>query len=38
MAPEELDTVLSPARLSGLTLATGLIPLPPLGEEPENAS
>ena len=37
MAPEELDTVLSPARLSGLTLATGLIPLPPLGEEPENA-
>jgi aspartate ammonia-lyase len=37
MAPEELDRVLSPGRLSGLTMPTGAITLPALPEEPENA-
>ncbi len=36
MAPEELDSVLSPARLSELTLATGVITLPLLDEDPEK--
>jgi len=37
MDEAELDRVLSPQRLSGLSLATGIITLPPLKEDPEQA-
>jgi aspartate ammonia-lyase len=37
MDEEQLDRVLAPGRLSGLTLATNAIVLPPLGEAPEEA-
>ena len=37
MESSELDRVLSPERLSGLALATGLITLPPMEEDPELA-
>jgi aspartate ammonia-lyase len=37
MESEELDRVLSPERLSGLIMATGIITLPPLDEDPELA-
>jgi aspartate ammonia-lyase len=37
MDEDQLDRVLAPSRLSGLTLATNAIVLPPLGEEAEEA-
>ena len=37
MDEAELDSVLSPQRLSGLSLATGIIILPPIDEDPEQA-
>ena len=37
MGADDLDRVLQPSRLSGLTLPTNAISLPPLGEEPEQA-
>jgi aspartate ammonia-lyase len=37
MDEAELERVLSPERLSGLTLGTGLITLPPAAIEPEDA-
>lgn len=37
MDAAQLEHVLSPERLSGLTLATGVIVLPPLNEDPEQA-
>jgi len=37
MAATELDSVLSPSRLSGLSLATGAIILPPSAVDPEHA-
>jgi aspartate ammonia-lyase len=37
MEADQLDRVLSPSRLSGLTLATNAIVLPPLGSDAEEA-
>jgi aspartate ammonia-lyase len=37
MDAAQLEHLLSPERLSGLTLATGVIVLPPLNEDPEQA-
>jgi aspartate ammonia-lyase len=37
MDADEVEKVLSPERLSGLTLGTGLITLPPIDIEPEEA-
>jgi hypothetical protein len=36
MDADEVEKVLSPERLSGLTLGTGLITLPPIAIEPEE--
>ena len=37
MEPDELERVLSPERLSGLTLGTGVITLPPVVIDPDEA-